>query len=110
MAAEPRGGEKVELGAVVGASLLLGVTPASGDVGVTAQPNGIHVSITTSQLFCINLRRWTQSGSTALTHRDNVKSCQTFTFYISLFQNHNLQIFEAFFIRFITACLLLYSP
>lgn len=83
MAAEPRGGGKVELGAVVGASLLLGVTPASGDGAVAAQPNGIHVSITTSQLFCINLRRWTQSGGTALTRRDNVKSCQTFTFYTS---------------------------
>lgn len=41
---------------VVGASLLPGVMPSSGDAAVTAQPDGIYVPITTSLLFCINLR------------------------------------------------------
>lgn len=37
-------------------SLLPGVMSSSGDGAVTAQPDGIYVPITTSLLFCINLR------------------------------------------------------
>lgn len=60
---------------VVGAGLLPGVTPATGDSAETPQPDGIYVSITTSQL-CTSPYEF---DSRALAH--NVMSRQTSTLW-----------------------------
>lgn len=62
-----------------------GVTLATGDRAVTAQPDGIYVSITTSELFCINLRHFARLGQQSCdthTHSFNVVSTETLSLFV----------------------------
>lgn len=62
-----------------------GVTPATGDGAVTAQPDGIYVSITTSPLFYITLRDCAVGQQSSNTHTHTQSGVMSDLLYLGVY-------------------------